>query len=63
MNLTTPMIPQLLDAAPGRHILYEGGIFRMKEASGRDVMLTALSEQNLYCVLAAHGWVGRYCFC
>jgi hypothetical protein len=25
MNLITSMIPQLLDAATGRHILYEGG--------------------------------------
>jgi len=47
MNLTTPMIPQLLDAAPGRHILYEGGIFRMKEASGRDVMLTENGKEYL----------------
>ena len=47
MNLATPMIPQLLDAAPGRHILYEGGIFRMKEASGRDVMLTENGKEYL----------------
>ena len=39
MNFTTSMIPILLEASPGRHILYEGGIFRMKEANGQDVTL------------------------
>ena len=33
MDLITSMIPKILDK-PGRPILYEGGIFRLKEANG-----------------------------
>jgi hypothetical protein len=47
MNLITSMIPQLLEAATGRHILYEGGIFRMKEANGEDVKLTENGKEYL----------------
>jgi hypothetical protein len=47
MNLITSMIPQIMEAAPGRHILYEGGVFRMKEANGEDVKLTEGGKQYL----------------
>lgn len=47
MNLITSMIPKLLDGAPGRHILCEGGIFRMKEANGDDVKLTENGKDYL----------------
>jgi hypothetical protein len=40
MNLITSIMPTILDAAPGRHILYEGGVFRIKEANDQDVKLT-----------------------
>ena len=45
--LITSMIPQILDGAPGKHILYEGGIFRMKEANGEDVKLTENGKEYL----------------
>jgi hypothetical protein len=45
MNLITSMIPKMLGAAPGRHILYERDIFRMKEANGDDVKLTENGEE------------------
>jgi hypothetical protein len=47
MNLITSMIPQILDAAPGRHILYEGGVFRMKEANREDVKLMENGKEYL----------------
>ncbi len=40
MNLITSMIPKILEAAPGRYILYDGDVFRMKEANDEDVKLT-----------------------
>jgi hypothetical protein len=40
MDLITSMMPKILDSQPGRHIRYEGGTFRMKEANGEDVKLT-----------------------
>jgi hypothetical protein len=40
MNLITSMIPKILESAPGRHIRYDAGNFRMKEANGEDVKLT-----------------------
>lgn len=47
MDLITSMIPKILDSQPGRHILYEGGVFRMKEASGEDVKLTENGKEYL----------------
>jgi hypothetical protein len=47
MDLITSMIPKMLDSEPGRHILYEGGIFRMKEANGQDVKLVENGEEYL----------------
>src|SRR4029077_5595739 len=47
MNLITSMIPKILDSEPGRHIRYEAGNFRMKEANGEDVKLTENGKEYL----------------
>jgi len=40
-------LPKMLAGAPGRHILYEGGVFRMKEANGEEVKLTENGTEYL----------------
>ena len=47
MILITSMIPKILEGSPGKHILYDAGNFRMKEANGEDVKLTENGKEYL----------------